>query len=278
MQIITQYGFFETNIDGHFPLIYNKTGDKMFENVENLKLLDIVTNSSSLHLIRNCRADHGFIFKISGASRYEFEQQTIDLKEGDMLYIPKGSNYTVKRISQCDSKFVAVCFDGSVQDGLPRLYQAKNFTDIRHICSTLERLWLMRSPADEYKCISIFYEILSQICMMEEKTYQSSRQYQILEPAVEHLKTHIFDSALSIRDLSELCGISETYFRKLFQTQFGITPQKYMIHKRLEQAKAILDHGEFHSIGEVALQVGYEDALYFSRAFKEKYGTPPSRI
>jgi len=250
----------------------------MFENVENLKLLDIISDYSSLHLVRNLRADHGFVFKLSGTSRYEFANQTVDLKEGDMLYIPKGSNYTVKRTSQGESRFVSVCFDGTIPDCQPRLYPMKNFADVHHICNTLVRLWLLRSPSDEYKCVSIFFDILSQICEMDEITYRSSSQYKLIEPAVEYLKTHIFDCDLKIQDLSNLCKISGTYFRKIFQSQFGISPQKYIIHQRLEQAKAIIDHGEFHSLSEVALSVGYEDPLYFSKAFKEKYGVSPSRV
>ena len=133
----------------------------MFEHVENAKLVDIVSNNSALSFTRQNRQDHGFVFKLTGSSRYEFPQKTLDLKEGDMLYIPKGSTYTVSRTSAQDSKFVAVCFDGIVPGAQPRLYHTGNFADIRHICSTLERLWLMRSPADEYKCISIFFDILS---------------------------------------------------------------------------------------------------------------------
>ena len=278
MHFPTLYGIFETLLDAYTPIHYNEIGDVMFENVENLKLMDIISDNSSLHLIRNQRADHGFIFKMSGESRYDFDHQSIDLREGDMLYIPKGSNYTVRRTSSGESKFVSICFDGVIKDAQPRLYHAKNFADIHHICHTLERLWLLRSPSDEYKCVSIFYDILSQICEMDEMTYRSSHQYQLIEPALEYLKLHLFDCNLKTQTLSDLCKISGTYFRKIFQSQFGISPQKYIIHQRLEQAKSIIDQGEFHSLAEVALSVGYEDPLYFSKAFKEKYGVSPSRL
>lgn len=249
----------------------------MFENIENIKLLDIVSRVSSLYLTTTSRSNHGFVFKLSGASRYEFESGIIDLKEGEMLYIPKGTSYTVRRISECDSKYMALCFDAVIANAEPRLYPMNNFSDINYICSSLMRLWLFRSQSDEYKCISFFYDILSKICEMDKAAYRSNQQYQLIEPAVEYMKAHIFDSSLKAQELHELCGISGTYFRKIFASRFGTSPQKYIINKRLTQANTILNNGDFESISDVALSVGYEDALYFSRAFKEKYGVAPSK-
>lgn len=250
----------------------------MFESIENMKLIDIVSSVSSLYLTNTGRSYHGFVFKLSGASRYEFQSGIIDLKEGEMLYIPKGTTYTVRRISESDSKFVSLCFDAVINNAEPRLYPMNNFSDINYICSNLVRLWLFRSRSDEYKCISFFYDILSKICEIDKAAYRSSQQYKMIQPAVEYLKAHIFDSSLKTRELHELCGISGPYFRKIFASQFGTSPQKYIINKRLTQAKMILDNGDYHSISDVAFSVGYEDALYFSRTFKDKYGVAPSSI
>ena len=97
-----------------------------------------------------------------------------------------------------------------------------------------------------------------------------------LEPALKFLEKHIFDPDLKIGKLHDLCGISDTYFRQLFLARFGISPKKYVIKRRLAQAKAISDSGEYDTIGEVAMMTGFEDALYFSKAFRNKYGYPPS--
>ena len=86
----------------------------------------------------------------------------------------------------------------------------------------------------------------------------------------------MFDPSLRVGELPRLCGVSDTYFRRLFEERFGMPPKKYLLHSRLTQAKAILDSGEYDSIAGVAEAVGFEDGLYFSKAYKAKYGTPPT--
>jgi len=122
--------------------------------------------------------------------------------------------------------------------------------------------------------MALLYEILACFAESDKKEMISLSTY--LEPALEYLEHHIFDSELRIGRLHELCGVSDTYFRRMFLERFGIAPKKYVLERRLAQAKAILDNGEYSSIGEVASLTGFEDALYFSKAFRKKYGHAPS--
>ena len=87
----------------------------------------------------------------------------------------------------------------------------------------------------------------------------------------------IYDCDLKAEILPQLCGISGTYFRKIFQANYSVTPQKYILSKRLAHAKNIIDNGDYDTISEIAASVGYSDPLYFSRAFKKKYGISPSQ-
>ena len=53
---------------------------------------------------------------------------------------------------------------------------------------------------------------------------------------------------------------------------------EYIINKRMSRAQSIITSGEYNSINEVALSVGYSDALYFSRVFSKKFGICPSKF
>ena len=57
------------------------------------------------------------------------------------------------------------------------------------------------------------------------------RKTEIIEPAVNHLKTNIFSPDLKAEKLHLLCGISNTYFRELFMLRFKTSPKEYITSK-----------------------------------------------
>ncbi len=69
--------------------------------------------------------------------------------------------------------------------------------------------------------------------------------------------------------------MSPSYFRKLFRAQVGLSPQAFLTRRRLQQARYLLRTAEL-SVKDVADQVGYDDPLYFSRAYARFWGRPPS--
>ena len=108
--------------------------------------------------------------------------------------------------------------------------------------------------------------------------HEKKRKYSLIEPGVEYLKAHIHDISLKTEKLHLLSGISDTYFRKIFKSEFNMTPREYVLTRRLSDAKAIIESGDYDSISELSESVGYKDALYFSKAFKSFYGFAPSYI
>lgn len=55
-----------------------------------------------------------------------------------------------------------------------------------------------------------------------------------------------------------------------------MSPKEFVVEKRMSRAKVIIGNGEMDTIKNLALSVGYQDSLYFSKAFKKHYGVPPS--
>ena len=79
---------------------------------------------------------------------------------------------------------------------------------------------------------------------------------------------------LSIKEMAELCGISEAYFRRLFIDKFGISPKDYIINRRIEYAKSLLKSCQFQ-INEIAEMCGYSEPCHFSREFSRHTGISP---
>ncbi|MEO0898706.1 MAG: AraC family transcriptional regulator [Bacteroidota bacterium] len=86
-----------------------------------------------------------------------------------------------------------------------------------------------------------------------------------------------FDKPLTIEDYAFLTGRSESTFRREFKSKFAITPRKWIIQKRMEKAKDLLQKTQFE-VGRVAIEVGYENTSHFIVEFKKHFGSTPSQI
>ena len=245
----------------------------MFENIENLKLISAAAGvAKSENKVEN-RKLHSLLFRTSGRVSYFFDDAALTINEGELIYLPKGASYEYKLLEK-ECGYVSISFDADIPDANPVIFSLDSFPDAGYICNHFVNLWKIGSLSDRYKCYSLFYNLLSHIS--QSANYSDSKKFDLLKPALEYLKEHIFDTNLKMQTLHTLCGISDTYFRHIFASKFGDTPQKYITNKRLAYAKSILDGGRNESIADIALSVGYTDPLYFSRAFKKKYGMSPT--
>lgn len=247
----------------------------MFDTFENFKLLSSYNGFSKPHATIENRKSNAFLFRISGSVDYNVGGKTLRVNEGDMIFIPRGSTYSYLSLSE-DCAYVSLNFLADIVSPVPTVYNMENFSLIDYIYNHFAEAWKKGNSSDKYKCHAIFYELLSYLSNIEHAQYSDSRKKDIIKPALEYLQDRIFDFSLRVDELHKLCGISDTYFRKIFISIYGTTPQKYITNKRISHAKSIIDSGDFDTISEIALSVGYTDPLYFSRAFKNKYGTSPS--
>jgi len=81
---------------------------------------------------------------------------------------------------------------------------------------------------------------------------------------------------LRVTELAEYAGIDRSYLSRLFQAQKGRSPQQYILKLKMEAAAQHLKKKEL-SVKEVALCVGYEDPLEFSKQFHRQFQVSPTQ-
>lgn len=247
----------------------------MLERIENLKLVSVIKGRTTPNRVHT-EYPHRLILRLTGTIRYNFSDEKLVLSPGDALFIPNSPTYYGEQLSEEKGTYILVNFTGDLPDTLPRPYAIYQQTELQHLFTQLYHGWSLKTPAAHCRCMATLYELLARFAMCDNSEIVTGKAS--LEPALKFLETHIFDSELKIGELHNLCEVSDTHFRELFISRFGVSPKQYVIKRRLSQAKAILDSGEYGSITEVAFMTGFEDALYFSKAFKSRYGYPPSLV
>jgi AraC-like DNA-binding protein len=80
---------------------------------------------------------------------------------------------------------------------------------------------------------------------------------------------------IKIDDIAKTIGISRGYLTGSFKKELGVSPQEYLINFRLEYAASLIRKTS-SPIGDIAAEVGYNDSMAFSKAFKQKFKMSPT--
>ena len=124
---------------------------------------------------------------------------------------------------------------------------------------------------------SIMYEYLYLLADKFPRKYISPKEKKIsyVEEALRYIENN-YDGTVNIQVIADHLNIERTYLYRLFKTITGTSPQEYLLDYRVRQACTLLKNTDL-PINDIARSVGYEDALYFSRLFKQKKGQTPTQ-
>lgn len=100
----------------------------------------------------------------------------------------------------------------------------------------------------------------------------------IIKKVLETMESNIDNENLSLSWISrEVIYMNEDYVGKLFKKEMKENFSTYLIRRRMERAKSIIEKMPEYSIAEIAEKVGYgNNPQYFSQVFKKHTGSTPS--
>lgn len=98
----------------------------------------------------------------------------------------------------------------------------------------------------------------------------------LAEKAMKIVEVRFRDQSLSVETVCRELHVSSSYFSKIFKQETGSTFLNYLINRRMEEAKRLLNMTDYksHVIGEM---VGYPEPNYFSYVFKKNCGFSPAK-
>ena len=238
--------------------------------VKILSVFDLEWESQNLNSGK--RPYHAISFRCVGNSSFIMENGTLDVRRGDIAIVPANLVYTHKSGRE---KLFVVHFtaDQPLPSEILRFkpsnpeYYEKKFRD-------LYLSWNRKQVGYEYECKVLLYKIFLEI-EREWARKNSGGEDDKLYTAVEYIHEHFTDRGITVENLARLCGMSDTYFRRLFVARFGVTPLKYINDMRLSRAKELLQ-SDYYTIEEIAEECGFNNINYFSLFIKKETGLPPS--
>ncbi len=150
----------------------------------------------------------------------------------------------------------------------------------RDILEPLERLTRLLDRPEDIKTMAplIYRELIYRLVqgslgdMIVQSTIATSGLARIARTTV-WIKSN-FDKALSIANLAEMAGMSQTSYYRAFKSATAMSPLQFRTRLRLHEARRQLQLGGV-KIGTVAYAVGYENQSQFSREYRKLFGNSP---
>lgn len=135
----------------------------------------------------------------------------------------------------------------------------------------------MRSPGYEPAALQLAAARLRQLLLhLAWLSRQSSGPRSRLDvTSLQQFMQARLTQPLTLEQLAQAAGMEKFHFAKTFKRLTGQSPLQHFLHLRMARACEWLDAGE-ESVGEVAQRLGYSDAPYFSRQFRQVIGMAPS--
>lgn len=81
---------------------------------------------------------------------------------------------------------------------------------------------------------------------------------------------------ITVAQLAGSVFLGESQFHMLFKEQMGITPHQYVLGKRIDMAKALIEQGNL-SLGQIADLTGFSGQSTFTHTFARLQGVSPSQ-
>lgn len=144
----------------------------------------------------------------------------------------------------------------------------------------LSAIRAMEKTEDGYG-LELKQHMFSLLRLLYKYGYVMKNEHSDAESGVEErLKTVLayiqanYRRQLSIRELAEVCHLSQVHFMNFFKKMVGMTCVEYINRYRLEKAAFDLLLYD-RTVMETALENGFHNVSYFNRLFKENYSMTP---
>ena len=224
-----------------------------------------------------------FLYNAGCREYFVADDRDFPLRPGDILYIPIGARY-IFRITdtgeQPQDYGIAINFrlrDKSGEDvcltDAPRVIHRDRLAHYFTLFSRIEaagRDRINNGMLVKSLVYALLYEIFSELQLSEVM----KQPWHVILPAIRLTEADPAQD-IPVPGLAQLCGVSETRFRRLWNEYTGgISPVDYRNRLRIDLAEKLI-RTEHITVENAAYQSGFRDIPHFYRMFRKFKGTAP---
>jgi AraC-like DNA-binding protein len=233
-------------------------------------ILDVLElKQGKVHAHNSGRNFCALSYRIKSDAVLSNKETVLKMQDNSIFFVPANLDYD--RVAEVDD-LIVVHFDlANYCEKKMESFKTKNPEKMGALFEKILEKWNKKETGYKYDCASVFYKILK---MCYEENYKKEA-FSKIKASYKYMVENFKNPEISIKEISEKSFMSEVYFRRLFKEEYGVSPQKYIINLRIQNAVGLISTG-YYSLKEVAFLSGYTDYKYFSVEFKKQMGISPS--
>lgn len=240
--------------------------------------------------------EHTLLYLYSGEQIIEYGSKKIKIKPGECAFIRRDHRLVMYKNSKGKElyKGISLTFSRRV---LREFYSKISKADLpKKVAVSEENVFRLKPRAD---LVSLFQSLtpyfdedtkptegVTHLKLLEgiyAVLNSSEAFYPILFDFTDPWKIDLLEflnenytDELSMKEIASYTGRSLATFKRDFNKISNLSPQKWLIKRRLESAYTRLKEGK--KVQEIYVEVGFKNPSHFSTAFKKEYGFPPTEI
>lgn len=228
------------------------------------------------------------IFITDGKGKIYFGNKEHSVKKGDLVIYNAGTTHFEKSNEKNPMEILFIAYDKLeitnlspnclLPDSYGAIFHTEEMYDVFHRYFTAlitefelkERFYMEICQNISRTLVMYIFRLINRT----ENTTALLDKSMTMEAVLDYIEKN-YRRKLTLDEIAEKCYTSKYYLSHLFTRIQGVSIGKYILDKKLEESKRMLEEHKY-SVAEIAESLGFDDPSYYCRIFKKNYGMTPS--
>lgn len=214
-----------------------------------------------------------FYLIADGKLKFTLHDTVFTAEKNDVVFLKSCDTAIIENEGENYSSLYYIAFNYDEEYDLCIGMINKN-TSYRNLFKDILDSHLSKAPFSKLKITQLFLRLLYGLSVDNLHANKDYMNVSRINAAAEYINVNYYKN-ITMSDLGRVSGYSESHLRRLFVKNFGMSPQNYIVEKRMEMAKEMLLDIPEKNVDEIADLLGISSSSYFCKLFKSKTGMSP---
>lgn len=220
---------------------------------------------------------HSIFFLKEGSFRIEIDGVTEEIRAGDCVILPSDVRFRRRVVNPIVFVYIKFARIPGAEPVLPLPHGKIRFKNRARFLSTIAAMEAFMDRTDALSAAyreHLLHDILLQAWQENEAELERTSGDNMVDSAMTYIGENL-EKKLRLDDLCRVLGTNASTLNYRFRRAAGISAGRYIQQEQMKRARQLLSSTTY-SMTQIAAKCGFENAYYFSTAFKKWHGIPPS--